>query len=101
MGPDWDRHWHWFLLRDELEAAFAICRQREFRVMAHATSPEAVKNAVKLGAYSVEHGYIMDDECIDLLLKKNTWYVPTLAISHLTPNQARNDHERAYLAQRN
>jgi imidazolonepropionase-like amidohydrolase len=27
--------------------------------------------------------------------------VPTLAISHLTPNQARNDWERAYLAQRN
>src|SRR6185503_518672 len=28
MGPAWDRHWHSFLLKDELEAAFAICRQR-------------------------------------------------------------------------
>ncbi len=101
MGPAWDLHTHSFFLQEELEAAFAICRQREFRVMAHATNPEAVKNAVKLGAHSVEHGYIMDDECVDLLLRKNTWYVPTLAISHLTPNQARNDHERAYLAQRN
>jgi len=101
MGPAWDRHWHSFLLQDELEAAFAICRQREFKVMAHATNPDAVKNAVRLGAHSVEHGYIMDDECIALLLEKQTWYVPTLAISHLTPSQATNEWERAYLAQRN
>jgi imidazolonepropionase-like amidohydrolase len=100
MGPSWDRHWHSFLLQDELEAAFAICRQREFKVMAHATNPEAVKNAVRLGAHSVEHGYIMDDECIELMLRRDTWYVPTLAISHLTPNQARNEWERAYLEQR-
>ena len=101
MGPAWDWHWHSFLLQDELEAAFAICRQREFKVMAHATNPDAVKNAVRLGAHSVEHGYIMDDECIALLLEKQTWYVPTLAISHLTPSQATNEWERAYLAQRN
>jgi imidazolonepropionase-like amidohydrolase len=101
MGPAWDRHWHSFLLQDELEAAFEICRRREFKVMAHATNPQAVKSAVRLGAHSVEHGYIMDEECIDLLLERETWYVPTLAISHLTPNQAGNEWERAYLAQRN
>jgi imidazolonepropionase-like amidohydrolase len=101
MGPAWDRHWHSFLLKDELEAAFEICRQRDFRVMAHATNPDAVKNAVRLGAHSVEHGYIMDDECIELMLERATWYVPTLAISHLTPNQAGNEWERAYLSQRN
>jgi imidazolonepropionase-like amidohydrolase len=101
MGPAWDRHWHSFLLDDELKAAFAICRQRGFKVMAHATNPDAVKNAVRLGAHSVEHGYIMDDECIELLLEHDAWYVPTLAISHLTPNQAGNEWERAYLKQRN
>ena len=101
MGLAWDRHWHSFLLEEELKAAFAICRQREFKVMAHATNSDAVKNAIRLGAHSVEHGYIMDDECIDLLLKHDVWYVPTLAISHLTPNQAGNEWERAYVRQRN
>ena len=101
MGPAWDRHWHSFLLEDELKAAFAICRQREFKVMAHATNPDAVKNALRLGAHSIEHGYIMDDECIELFLKHDAWYVPTLAISHLTPDQAGNEWERAYLKQRN
>ena len=101
MGPSWDRHWHSFLLEDELKAAFAICRNREFKVMAHATNPDAVKSAIRLGAHSVEHGYIMDDECIELFLEHDAWYVPTLAISHLTPAQAANDWERQWLAQRN
>src|SRR6478752_8014295 len=101
MGPAWDLHTHSFLLDDEIRAAFEICRKRGFKVMAHATNPDAVKNAIRLGAHSIEHGYIMDDECIDLLLKHDAWYVPTLAISHLTPNQAGNEWERAYLKQRN
>ncbi len=101
MGPDWDRHWHSFLLEDELAAAFAIARQREFPVMAHAANPDAVKSAVRLGAHTVEHGYIMDDECISMLAESQTWYVPTLAISHLTEGQAQNEYEQRWLAERN
>ena len=101
MGPWWDRHWHSFLLDDELRAAFAICRQRDFKVMAHATNPNAVKAAIELGAHTVEHGYIMDEACIELFLKRNTWYVPTLAISHLTPDQASDAWERRYVQERN
>ena len=101
MGPDWDRHWHSFLLEDELAAAFAICRQREFPVMAHAANPDAVKSALRLGAHTVEHGYIMDEQCIATLAESPTWYVPTLAISHLTQGQAQNEYERRWLAERN
>ena len=101
MGPSWDRHWHSFLLEDELQAAFAICRQRGYKVMAHAANPEAVKAALRLGAHSVEHGYIMDEECIQLFLEHDVWYVPTLAISHLTPGQASNVWEQRWVEQRN
>ena len=101
LGPAWDLHRNSFLLQDELSAAFEICHLREFKVMAHATNPEAVKNAIRLGAHSVEHGYILDDECIELFLKYDTWYVPTLAISHLTPEQADNDFEQRWVKQRN
>jgi imidazolonepropionase-like amidohydrolase len=100
MGPAWDLHTHSFLLDDEIRAAFEICRKRGFKVMAHATNPEAVKNAIRLGAHSVEHGYIMDDECIGLLLEHQTWYVPTLAISHLTASQATNPFEADWVARR-
>jgi imidazolonepropionase-like amidohydrolase len=100
MGPAWDLHTRSFMLDDEIRAAFQICRKRGFKVMAHATNPDAVKNAIRLGAHSIEHGYIMDDECIELLLKHKTWYVPTLAISHLTPSQAKNSWEHDWVTQR-
>ena len=100
MGPAWDRHWHSFFTPDELQAAFAICHQRGVRVMAHAASPEAVKAALRLGAHSVEHGYVMDDECLALFRERDAWYVPTLGITHLTPGQATTVWEKQWVEQR-
>ena len=101
MGPFWDRHWHSLFLPEEMEAAFAICRQRGYKVMAHAANPEAVKAAVRMGAHTVEHGYIMDEECIQLFLEHNAWYIPTLGISHLTTSQATTPWEERWIAERN
>jgi imidazolonepropionase-like amidohydrolase len=101
MGPAWDRHSQAFLLPEELEAAFAICRQRGFPVVAHATNPEAVAAAARLGAHSVEHGYILDDASLEALRAHGTWYVPTLAITHLTPDQARDPWEKRWVEERN
>ncbi len=97
MGPAWDRHSQSFLLDDELEAAFAICGQRGFPVMAHAANPDTVQAAARLGAHSVEHGYSMDAASIDSLRAHGTWYVPTLAITHLTPDQARDPWEKRWV----
>ena len=101
MGPHWDRHLDSFLLPQELEAAFDLCRQRSMPVMAHATNPGAVKAAIRLGAHSVEHGYVMDEDCITGFLESGAWYVPTLGITHLTPAQAESEWERDYVAQKN
>ena len=97
MGPGWDRHWPNFLSKDELESAFDVCRKRGIKVMSHAANPEAVKDAIRLGTWTVEHGYSMDNDCIQMLLDSNVIYVPTLSISHLTPRQVTNDWERDYL----
>ncbi|WP_066950737.1 metal-dependent hydrolase family protein [Microtetraspora fusca] len=51
-------------------------------VMAHATSPAGVKNAVRAGARSIEHGTILDDESIEMMVKAGTWLVPTLSAGH-------------------
>lgn len=96
MGPHWDRHLDSFLLPQEIQAAFDVCRQRSMPVTAHATNPEAVKAAIQLGANSVEHGYVQDEDCITGFLDSGIWYVPTLGITHLTPSQADNEWERAY-----
>jgi imidazolonepropionase-like amidohydrolase len=48
-------------------------------VMAHAQAADGIKNAVRAGIRSIEHGIYLDDEGIALMLEHGTWLVPTLA----------------------
>lgn len=47
-------------------------------VMAHAQAADGIKNAVRAGVRSIEHGVFLDDEAIALMLDRGTWLVPTL-----------------------
>ena len=47
-------------------------------VMADAQGAEGIKNAVRAGVRSIEHGIYLDGEGIDLMLQRGTWLVPTL-----------------------
>jgi imidazolonepropionase-like amidohydrolase len=47
-------------------------------VMAHAKATDGIKNAVRAGIRSIEHGIYLDDEAIGLMLERGTWLVPTL-----------------------
>ncbi|PAF39734.1 aryldialkylphosphatase [Terribacillus saccharophilus] len=48
------------------------------KVMAHAQGAEGVKQAVRAGIHSIEHGIFLDDEAIELMLEHGTYLVPTL-----------------------
>lgn len=56
------------------EAAY----RRGVKVMAHAQGVEGIKNAVRAGIHSIEHGIYLDDEAIELMLEHGTFLVPTL-----------------------
>ena len=86
-------------LREELTAAMRIARQRGLPVAVHATAAQAVKWAVEAGAHSIEHGYLLDEEAAALMARRGVYYVPTLALSHLTRDQARTPDEHAYCAE--
>lgn len=47
-------------------------------VMAHAQATDGIKNAVRAGIRSIEHGIFLDDEAIELMVERGTWLVPTL-----------------------
>ena len=47
-------------------------------VMAHAQAADGIKNAVRAGIRSIEHGIYLDDEGLELMLEHGTWLVPTL-----------------------
>ena len=46
--------------------------------MAHAQGAEGIKQAVRAGIHSIEHGIFLDDEAIDLMKENGTFLVPTL-----------------------
>ena len=56
------------------EAAY----RRGTKVMAHAQGVDGIKNALRAGVHSIEHGIYLDDEAIDLMLEHGTFLVPTL-----------------------
>jgi imidazolonepropionase-like amidohydrolase len=47
-------------------------------VMAHAQATDGIKNAVRAGVRSIEHGIFLDDEAIGMMIERGTWLVPTL-----------------------
>ena len=66
---------------DEIEEAVAEAQAAGIYVMAHAHSTEGVKNGLRAGIRSVEHGTYLDDECIQLMLDRGAWLVPTLGVT--------------------
>ncbi len=65
--------------QEELEVMVQEGRfRRGIKVMAHAQGAEGIKNAVRAGVHSIEHGIYLDDEAIELMLKHGTFLVPTL-----------------------
>jgi imidazolonepropionase-like amidohydrolase len=62
----------------ELEVLVEEATAAGMFVMAHAQAADGIKNAVRAGIRSIEHGIFLDDEGIDLMLARGTWLVPTL-----------------------
>jgi imidazolonepropionase-like amidohydrolase len=62
----------------ELEALVEEATAAGMFVMAHAQGADGIKNAVRAGIRSIDHGIYLDDEAIELMLRHGTWFVPTL-----------------------
>ena len=56
-------------------------------VMAHAEGNAGIKNALRAGVTSIEHGDVLDQKAIDLFLAKGIFLVPTLHISKILSEQ--------------
>lgn len=65
---------------DELKAIVHEASARGKAVMAHAEGTEGIKNAIRAGVWSVEHGSMLDDEAVQMLLDTGTYLVPTIVV---------------------
>jgi len=63
---------------DEISTAVYEAAAQDKRCMAHAQGSQGIKNALIGGVASIEHGVYLNDELIDLMLKKDVYLVPTL-----------------------
>jgi len=63
---------------EEIKAIVQTANDYGMKVMAHAHGAEGIKRALRAGVISIEHGTLMDDECIELFKKNGAWYVPTV-----------------------
>ena len=63
---------------EEIEAIVAEAAAAGLWVMSHAQSTVGIKNAVRAGVRSIEHGIYLDDEAIELMLEHGAYLVPTL-----------------------
>jgi imidazolonepropionase-like amidohydrolase len=60
---------------EEIRAAVDQAAQYGTFVAAHAHGAEGIKNAVRAGVRSIEHGSLMDDEAIALMKERGTYLV--------------------------
>ena len=60
---------------EEIRAAVEEAAKVGTFVAAHAHGAEGIKNAVRAGVRTIEHGSYLDDEGIQLMLKHGTWLV--------------------------
>lgn len=67
------------MFEDEATAIVETARLYGKKVAVHAHGADGVKLALKAGVASVEHGTVLDDECLALFVKTGAYYVPTLS----------------------
>lgn len=68
------------LTPDELAAIVDEAVRADRKVAAHAHGTLGIKDAVRAGVHSIEHGSMLDDEAIRLMKKRGTYLVPTVSV---------------------
>lgn len=72
---------------EEMSAAVEEAHKAGRPAASHAIGNGGIKNALKAGIDSVEHGFYLDDEAINLALKQESFLVPTLiAVDQIVNN---------------
>ena len=62
----------------ELEAVVSTATMLDRRVAAHAHGIEGIRNAVRAGITTIDHGSVLDDEILREMKSRGTWLVPTM-----------------------
>jgi imidazolonepropionase-like amidohydrolase len=85
------------LTPDELIAAVEEAHRHGLRVAAHAIGAQGIKNALRAGVDSIEHGHMLDDEALALFKERGTYLVPTLSAPTCILAHLEEGHQPAFI----
>ena len=74
------------LPEEDMRAAVMEASKTGKITAAHAIGTEGIKNALRAGVRTIEHGTFMDEECVELFLKNNAYLCSTLAAFNTIKN---------------
>lgn len=67
---------------EEMKAALDIANSRGKISSAHAHGAKGIKQAIKAGITSIEHGMMIDEEAMDLMVTHGVYLIPTIIAAH-------------------
>ncbi len=70
------------LTEEEMKAALDIANAHGRISSAHAHGAVGIKCAIRAGITSIEHGMLMDDDCIDMMAEYGVYLCPTMLAPH-------------------
>lgn len=77
-APDTNDHHTLCMTFEEMHAVVATAHNHGLKVTGHCRATEGILNALNAGYDAIEHGTFIDDECLELLLRRNVPCVPAL-----------------------
>src|SRR5436190_8447265 len=77
-APDVNDHHTLCMTFEEMHAVVQTAHNHNLKVTGHCRATEGIKNALRAGYDALEHGTFMDDEALEMLLKRDVPVVPAL-----------------------
>ena len=77
-APDANDHHTLCMTFDEMHAVVQTAHNHGLKVTGHCRATEGIKNALRAGYDTLEHGTFMDDEALEMLLERDVPVVPAL-----------------------
>ena len=67
--------------KEEIEAIADETLKSRKKLAAHAVTPDGIIYSINAGASSIEHGFGMNEECMQLMVKRNVFWCPTIYVN--------------------
>jgi imidazolonepropionase-like amidohydrolase len=73
------------LFYDEIEAIIETAHILGMKVTSHGYEAETLKDVIRAGVDSIEHGFLLDDEALEMMKEAGVVLVPTISASYPPP----------------